>query len=128
MERHDKRLTEHFCLDEFTYSGIAVDNAINNQPPPCACLALQNLAVGLLEPLRLLYGAPIAILSGYRNEKVNRLAGGVVTSQHLLHHCPTWSHMYCCPHRYRDRLSFSGRERNPQLVSSHSGNVVRGYA
>jgi hypothetical protein len=64
MERHDKRLTEHFCLDEFTYSGIAVDNAINNQPPPCACLALQNLAVGLLEPLRLLYGAPIAILSG----------------------------------------------------------------
>ena len=83
MERHDKRLTEHFCLDEFTYSGIAVDNAINNQPPPCACLALQNLAVGLLEPLRLLYGAPIAILSGYRNEKVNRLAGGVVTSQHL---------------------------------------------
>ena len=52
MERHDKRLTEHFCLDEFTYSGIAVDNAINNQPPPCACLALQNLAVGLLEPLR----------------------------------------------------------------------------
>ena len=83
MERHDKRLTEHFCLDEFTYSGIAVDNAINNQPPPCACLALQNLAVGLLEPLRLLYGAPIAILSGYRNEKVNRLAGGGVTSQHL---------------------------------------------
>lgn len=83
MERHDKRLTEHFCLDEFTYSGIAVDNAINNQPPPYACLALQNLAVGLLEPLRLLYGAPIAILSGYRNEKVNRLAGGVVTSQHL---------------------------------------------
>ena len=83
MERHDKRLTEHFCLDEFTYSGIAVDNAINNQPPPYACLALQKLAVGLLEPLRLLYGAPIAILSGYRNEKVNRLAGGVVTSQHL---------------------------------------------
>ncbi len=83
MERHDKRLTEHFCLDEFTYSGIAVDNAINNQPPPYACLALQNLAVRLLEPLRLLYGAPIAILSGYRNEKVNRLAGGVVTSQHL---------------------------------------------
>ena len=83
MERHDKRLTEHFCLDEFTYSGIAVDNAINNQPPPYACLALQNFAVRLLEPLRLLYGAPIAILSGYRNEKVNRLAGGVVTSQHL---------------------------------------------
>ena len=72
-----------YKLNEFTYSGIAVDNAINNQPPPCACLALQNLAVGLLEPLRLLYGAPIAILSGYRNEKVNRLAGGVVTSQHL---------------------------------------------
>ena len=83
MERHDKRLTEHFCLDEFTYSDIAVDNAINNQPPPCACLALQNLAVGLLEPLRLLYRAPIAILSGYRNEKVNRLAGGGVTRQHL---------------------------------------------
>ncbi|WP_413639176.1 D-Ala-D-Ala carboxypeptidase family metallohydrolase, partial [Parabacteroides distasonis] len=31
-----------------------------------------------MELTRKLYGAPIAILSGYRNEKVNRLAGGVV--------------------------------------------------
>ncbi|WP_455632578.1 hypothetical protein [Parabacteroides sp.] len=36
-----------------------------------------------MEPLRLLYGAPFAILSVFLNVKVNRLAGGVVTSQHM---------------------------------------------
>ena len=34
-------------------------------------------------PLRGLYKEPIVILSGYRIEKVNRLVGGVATSQHL---------------------------------------------
>ena len=107
MERHDKRLTEHFCLDEFTYSGIAVDNAINNQPPPCACLALQNLAVGLLEPLRLLYGAPIAILSGYRNEKVNRL----VFDQAILYRRKRFLHL---------SLKINGNNRMQVLVYNKS--------
>lgn len=79
---HKTRLSEHFALEEFVYSRIAIENAIDNTPDPGAKEAIQYLVTYLLEPLRKLYKAPIAILSGYRCDTVNRLAGGVVTSQH----------------------------------------------
>nr|WP_129734125.1 D-Ala-D-Ala carboxypeptidase family metallohydrolase [Parabacteroides goldsteinii] len=79
---HKTMLSDHFALEEFTYSRIAVENALDNTPPAEAKSALQCLVNCLLEPLRQLYKAPIAILSGYRSEAVNRLAGGVPASQH----------------------------------------------
>lgn len=82
-KKHNNRLSEHFSLDEMTYSRIAIENGLDNEPPPAARQALGNLANGLLEPLREVYKGPIAVLSGYRSEAVNRLAGGVATSQHL---------------------------------------------
>lgn len=75
-------LSENFSLEELTHSSIAVENAIDNTPGPEERHALKGLVTHLLEPLRLQYGGPIAILSGYRNKEVNRLAGGVVVSQH----------------------------------------------
>lgn len=79
---HKTMLSEHFALEEFTYSRIAVENALDNTPSAETKNALQHLATYLLEPLRTLYNAPIAILSGYRSDAVNRLAGGVAASQH----------------------------------------------
>ena len=85
MESRSKktRLSEHFTLEELTYSRTAVENAIDNEPPAQAKASLQHLAGCLLEPLRQLYKKPIAVLSGYRNKEVNRLVGGVATSQHV---------------------------------------------
>lgn len=85
MESKSKktRLSEHFTLEELTYSRTAIENAIANEPPAQARISLQHLASCLLEPLRQLYKKPIAILSGYRNIEVNRLVGGVATSQHV---------------------------------------------
>ena len=85
MESRSKKtgLSEHFTLEELTYSRTAVENAIANEPPAQAKASLQHLAGCLLEPLRQLYKKPIAILSGYRNKEVNRLVGGVATSQHV---------------------------------------------
>lgn len=85
MESRSKktRLSEHFTLEELTYSRTAVENAIANEPPAQAKASLQHLAGCLLEPLRQLYKKPIAVLSGYRNKEVNRLVGGVATSQHV---------------------------------------------
>ena len=85
MESRSKKtgLSEHFTLEELTYSRTAVENAIANEPPAQARASLQHLAGCLLEPLRQLYKKPIAILSGYRNKEVNRLVGGVATSQHV---------------------------------------------
>lgn len=82
MGKYGEKLTEHFDLGEFTYSRIAVERGIDNTPPSDVCKALRALATRLLEPLRKLYGRPIVIMSGYRSEVVNRLAGGVATSQH----------------------------------------------
>lgn len=70
------------ALEEFTYSRIAVENALDNTPPAAAKTALNHLVTYLLEPLRKFYKSPVAILSGYRSDAVNRLAGGVVASQH----------------------------------------------
>lgn len=79
---HKAMLSEHFSKEEMSYSRIAVENGLDNEPPPAALHALGYLALHLLEPLRQVYNAPIAILSGYRNETVNRLAGGIAASQH----------------------------------------------
>ncbi len=79
---HKTMLSEHFALEEFTYSRIAVENALDNTPPAAAKTALNHLVTYLLEPLRKFYKSPVAILSGYRSDAVNRLAGGVVASQH----------------------------------------------
>lgn len=81
--KHKTMLSEHFSLEEMTYSRIAVENAIDNEPSPAARRAMWYLANRLLEPLRQFHNKPIAILSGFRNESVNRLAGGVAGSQHL---------------------------------------------
>nr|WP_293717123.1 D-Ala-D-Ala carboxypeptidase family metallohydrolase [uncultured Parabacteroides sp.] len=85
MESRSKKtiLSEHFTLEELTYSRTAVENGIANEPPPQIRTSLQHLADCLLEPLRQLYKKPIAVLSGYRNKEVNRLVGGVATSQHV---------------------------------------------
>lgn len=85
MESRSKKtqLSEHFTLEELTYSRTAVENAIANEPPLQARTSLHHLASCLLEPLRQAYKMPIAVLSGYRNKEVNRLVGGVATSQHV---------------------------------------------
>lgn len=85
MESRSKKtqLSEHFTLEELTYSRTAVENAIANEPPLQARASLHHLASCLLEPLRQAYKMPIAVLSGYRNKEVNRLVGGVATSQHV---------------------------------------------
>ena len=85
MESKSKKiwLSEHFTLEELTYSRTAVEHAIDNTPSPEAKVSLQHLTGCLLEPLRQLYKKPIAVMSGYRNKEVNRLVGGVSTSQHL---------------------------------------------
>ena len=67
MESRSKKtiLSEHFTLEELTYSRTAVENGIANEPPPQIRTSLQHLADCLLEPLRQLYKKPIAVLSGF---------------------------------------------------------------
>ena len=73
------RLSPHFMLKEF----LKLSNYPDNIP---TMQVVANLTYGchqLLEPARLVAG-PIIVNSGYRNEVVNRMVGGVKNSQHLL--------------------------------------------
>ena len=75
-------LSRNFTFEELTYSRIAIEHGLENVPAPLAFQSLKNLATFLLQPLRDRYGSAIAITSGYRNETVNLLVGGVNNSQH----------------------------------------------
>ena len=76
MEKDEKRLTEHFRMDEFVYSAMAVELGLNNALPSEVIPAIRNLMVRLLEPLRIYHRQPMYIMSGYRSEELNRLVGG----------------------------------------------------
>lgn len=65
-------------------SQLAIRHGLDNTPPGPACEALIALCERVLEPIRELVGGPLSISSGYRSPEVNRLVGGVATSQHVL--------------------------------------------
>lgn len=76
-------ISRDFSWDEMVYSRIAVENGLCNNPPAEVVNAMKQLVKRLLQPLRIAYARPIVITSGYRSPEVNRLVGGVLSSQHV---------------------------------------------
>lgn len=74
---------KHFTLSELSRSATAQLHNIHNEPPQLAKRRLENLVDKCLDPLREAWGAPLLVTSGYRNALVNRVVGGVSTSQHI---------------------------------------------
>ncbi len=72
------RLSPHFMLGEF----LNLQKYPDNMPTMQQTVNMTYGSLLLLEPARQLVG-PIIINSGFRNARVNRLVGGVATSQHL---------------------------------------------
>lgn len=72
----------NFKMSELIYSETAIKNNINNMPDINSMDNMLNLIYYCLQPVRELLGAPMIITSGYRNPLVNRLVGGVNSSQH----------------------------------------------
>ncbi len=75
-------LSKHFTLDEFVKSATATRKNIDNTPDEKSLKNIQALVDNILEPLRVHYGRPIIITSGYRCTKLNTAVGGSSTSQH----------------------------------------------
>ena len=65
------KLTEHFSLEELIKSSTAKAKKIDNTPTQAAKTNLQRLASNILEPIRLKYGKPIIVTSGYRSMALN---------------------------------------------------------
>ncbi len=76
------RLTDHFTLEELTFSSIAQRIGIDNSAPIEVVDHLTTLAIGL-ERVRGLLGSPMHIDSGYRCPALNSAIGGAKESAHL---------------------------------------------
>ena len=77
------KLSEHFTLEELTFSETASRRGINNEPSEVEIDNLKKLATNVLEPIRQQINLPIHINSGYRSPEVNLIVGGKSNSQHL---------------------------------------------
>lgn len=72
----------NFKMSELIYSDTAVRQNINNMPDINSMDCMLNLICYCLQPIRDKLGKPMVISSGFRNSQVNKLVGGVATSQH----------------------------------------------
>jgi Peptidase M15 len=68
------QLTDHFTREEFEKHGPMPDDCVG---------AYKQLAVWCLEPVRLAFGEPMVITSGYRSPEHNAEEHGVSKSQHI---------------------------------------------
>ena len=76
------QLSEHFTLEEMSFSEAAARLGIDN-PPAAAEMANLIGTAAIMETIRALLGAvPIHVHSGYRSPQVNRAVGGVDSSAH----------------------------------------------
>ena len=71
---------KYFTIEELCKTSTGLDNT----PGQLEISNLKNLVDHVLDPLRVKYGKPITINSGFRSLKVNKKVGGVSTSQHCL--------------------------------------------
>jgi zinc D-Ala-D-Ala carboxypeptidase len=76
------KVSEHFTLEELSFSEVAARLGLDNSPGPSVITNL-GLVAAALEKVRTLLGdKPIAVHCAYRSAEVNRAVGGVVTSAH----------------------------------------------
>ena len=77
-------ISENFSYKEFEYSDTAEKRGVLNVISSFEVRdAIKALVENVLQPLRTAWGKPIRINSGYRCQELNRLVGGVPTSQHV---------------------------------------------
>jgi zinc D-Ala-D-Ala carboxypeptidase len=76
------KLSAHLDLSEVIRSESAKRNGISNMPIPLHIENFKLLAEKVFEPVRLHFGVPIHISSGYRSVELNKCIGGSLTSQH----------------------------------------------
>jgi hypothetical protein len=77
------QLTEHFTLDQLTWSDTGQRLGIDNTASEIVAANLLLLAAAL-EDVQELLGAPLHINSGYRCDQLNTAIGGARNSRHML--------------------------------------------
>lgn len=73
----------YFTIEELCRSTVAAQKGINNTPPKYIREKLEIFVRDILDPLRILFGKPIKITSGYRSLELNSAIKGSLKSQHM---------------------------------------------
>ena len=78
-------LSENFTLKELIESQEGRRHVITEQflPSEAVKVNLRKLCINLLQPVRDKLGQPIKVNSGFRCKRVNKIVGGVSSSQHI---------------------------------------------
>jgi uncharacterized protein YcbK (DUF882 family) len=74
---------KYFTIEELCQSTTADRKGIDNRCSNEIAANLTALVDNVLDPLRIWYGKPITVNSGYRCPALNKAVGGAVTSQHM---------------------------------------------
>ena len=82
LDKIIEKAMKYFTINELCRSETASKHKIDNTPSAEIIANLTALVDNVLDPLRQAWGRPIIVTSGYRCEELNKLVGGVTTSQH----------------------------------------------
>ena len=74
---------KYFTIEELCQSTTADRKGIVNRCSNEIAANLTALVDNVLDPLRIWYGKPITVNSGYRCPALNKAVGGAATSQHM---------------------------------------------
>lgn len=77
------KLSKNFTLAELTFSNVAIQRGIYNEPNQQQIQNLEILVTKVLQPIRDYFAKPVTIASGFRSAPLNRAIGGALNSQHL---------------------------------------------
>ena len=76
-------MAKYFTLGELCKSDVAVEKRIENTPDNTTIERLNALMDECLDKVRVMWGKPIGVNSGYRSYELNKAVGGAKNSQHL---------------------------------------------
>jgi hypothetical protein len=76
------QLSEHLSVAEYIKSDTAKRKGISNSMTAAHTENAKVLAAKIFEPIRVHFGKPIFVSSGYRSEALNSAIGGSSSSQH----------------------------------------------
>jgi uncharacterized protein YcbK (DUF882 family) len=77
------QLSQHFTLEEMIKSQTGSRKGIDNTPTQEVVENLKQLCENVLEYIRVRFGKPITVNSGYRGPALNKAIGGAKNSQHM---------------------------------------------
>jgi hypothetical protein len=78
------QLSAHLSVAEYIKSDTAKRKQISNEMTPAHLENAKILAANIFEPIRVHFGKPIYLSSGYRSEAINTAVGGSFTSHHCM--------------------------------------------